>query len=249
MESNKNINIGGAAMKKINSDDMMSLLDSLYNNVVQGVPKVSKPVEVLALDYVQKYKDKETAINKLLKNQVTKCTVSGFMSGLGGAITLPVAVSADIASVLYVQMRMIAATAYISGFDLESDQTHTFVYACLAGVSVDKVLADAGIKFATKYSTALIKKIPGDVIKAINQKVGFRLVTKFGEKGIINLGRIVPVAGGIVGGAFNLAETKIIANRAYKVFFKDDILAFGSEEDIDTINVEPDLTELEEDEV
>lgn len=236
-------------MKKINSEDMTSLLDSLYNNVVQGVPKVSKPVEELALDYVQKYKDKETAIKKLLANQITKCTVSGFMSGLGGAITLPVAVSADIASVLYVQMRMIAATAYISGFDLKSDQTHTFVYACLAGVSVDKVLADAGIKFATKYSTSLIKKIPGEIIKAINQKVGFRFVTKFGEKGIINLGKTVPVAGGIVGGAFNLAETKVIANRAYKVFFKDDITAFESEQDIDEINIEPETTVLEENEI
>ena len=206
-------------MKKLNVEDSLNILDAVYKNVVQGVPKVSKPVEVLALDYVQKYKDKDTAIKKLLKNQVTKCTVSGF------------AVSADIASVLYVQMRMIAATAYISGYDLESDQTHTFVYACLAGVSIDKVLADAGIKFSTKFSTALIKKIPGEVITKINQKVGFRFVTKFGEKGIVNLGKVVPVAGGVVGGAFNLVETKIIANRAYKVFFMDDMLAFGSEED------------------
>ena len=152
-------------MKKLNVEDSLNILDAVYKNVVQGVPKVSKPVEVLALDYVQKYKDKDTAIKKLLKNQVTKCTVSGFMTGLGGAITLPVAVSADIASVLYVQMMMIAATAYISGYDLESDQTHTFVYACLAGVSIDKVLADAGIKFSTKFSTALINKIPGEVIR------------------------------------------------------------------------------------
>ena len=218
-------------MKKLNVEDSLNILDAVYKNEVQGVPKVSKPVEELALDYVQKYKDKDTAIKKMLKNQVTKCTVSGFMTGLGGAITLPVAVSADIASVLYVQMRMIAATAYISGYDLESDQTHTFVYACLAGVSIDKVLADAGIKFSTKFSTALIKKIPGEVITKINQKVGFRFVTKFGEKGIVNLGKVVPVAGGVVGGAFNLVETKIIANRAYKVFFMDDMLAFGSEED------------------
>ena len=218
-------------MKKLNVEDSLNILDAVYKNVVQGVPKVSKPVEELALDYVQKYKDKDTAIKKMLKNQVTKCTVSGFMTGLGGAITLPVAVSADIASVLYVQMRMIAATAYISGYDLESDQTHTFVYACLAGVSIDKVLADAGIKFSTKLSTALIKKIPGEVITKINQKVGFRFVTKFGEKGIVNLGKVVPVAGEVVGGAFNLVETKIIAIRAYKVFFMDDMLAFGSEED------------------
>ena len=68
-------------MKKLNVEDSLNILDAVYKNVVQGVPKVSKPVEVLALDYVQKYKDKDTAIKKLLKNQVTKCTVSGFMTG------------------------------------------------------------------------------------------------------------------------------------------------------------------------
>ena len=55
-------------MKKLNVEDSLNILDAVYKNVVQGVPKVSKPVEVLALDYVQKYKDKDTAIKKLLKN-------------------------------------------------------------------------------------------------------------------------------------------------------------------------------------
>ena len=43
-------------MKKLNVEDSLNILDAVYKNVVQGVPKVSKPVEVLALDYVQKYK-------------------------------------------------------------------------------------------------------------------------------------------------------------------------------------------------
>ena len=32
---------------------------------------------------------------------------------------------------------MIACTAYMAGYDLSSDQVQTFVYACLAGVSVN----------------------------------------------------------------------------------------------------------------
>jgi hypothetical protein len=38
------------------------------------------------------------------------------------------------------------------------------------------------------------------VITKINQKVGFRLLTKFGSKGVINLGKMVPLTGGIIGG-------------------------------------------------
>ena len=213
-------------MRELNNENVMPLLDSLYEQVVKGIPKVSKPVDQLALDYITKHPNKEVAIKKMLKNQVTKCTVSGIMTGFGGLITMPVAVPADIASVLYVQLRMIAATAYMCNYELDSDQTKTFIYACLAGISIDKALAEAGIKVGEKFAVNLIKKIPGDVLTKINQKVGFRLVTKFGEKGVVNLGKAVPAVGAAVGGGFNLVETKVIAHRAYKVFYDQDIFAF-----------------------
>lgn len=217
-------------MGAMTEERTMTLLDSLYNQVVNGIPKVSKPVSELAYDYTKRYSDTNIAIKKMLRNQVTKCTVTGVMTGLGGAITLPVAVSADIGSVLYVQLRMVAATAYMSGYELDSDQTKTFIYACLAGVSIDKALADAGIKFSMKFAEAMIKKVPGEVLTKINRAVGFRFVTKFGQTGIVNLGKLVPGVGGVISGGFNLAETKLIANRAYKSFYEADITAFGDYE-------------------
>ena len=41
-----------------------------------------------------------------------------------------------------------------------------------------------------KAGQAQVKRIPGEVIKKINQAVGFRMVTKFGSKGVINLGNV-----------------------------------------------------------
>lgn len=43
-------------------------------------------------------------------------------------------------------------------------------------------------------------------------------MTKFGEKGIINLAKLVPVAGGGVGALFDLVATKAIASRAKEIF-------------------------------
>lgn len=45
-----------------------------------------------------------------------------------------------------------------------------------------------------------IQNISGDALRAVNKAVGFRLFTKFGLTGIINLGTVIPVMGGIVGG-------------------------------------------------
>lgn len=208
--------------KGISQEDIMALLDSCYEKCLNGIPYVSPPVSELANDYLDKYPTKQQACKAMLNNQIIKCTTSGFITGFGGAITIPVSLPANISSVLYVQMRMIACTAYMAGFELNSDQTQTFVYACLAGVSVNALVKQAGIKFGVKFANGLIKKIPGKVLTKINQKVGFRFITKFGSKGIINLGKLVPGVGAIIGGGLDLVETKAISARAYKWFFEGD---------------------------
>ena len=198
------------------------MLDTCYEKCLNGVPYVSPSVEELANDYLNKYPTKQQACKAMINNQIIKCTTSGFITGFGGVITMPVTLPANIGSVLYVQMRMIACTAYMAGFELNSDQTQTFVYACLAGVSVNKLVKQAGIKFGVKFANGLIKKIPGKVLTKINQKVGFRFITKFGSKGIINLGKLVPGVGAVIGGGLDLVETKTISSRAYKWFFEGD---------------------------
>ena len=80
-----------------------------------------------------------------------------------------------------------------------------------------------GIKIGEKVFKNIITKIPKEVIYAINKKVGFRLLTKAGEKGTINLGKLMPGVGAAVGGGLHFLETKIIANRAYKWFFENNL--------------------------
>lgn len=206
----------------ISQEDVMKILDSCYEKCLNGIPKVSPSVEEMANDYLKKYKTKEEACKAMIRNQIAKCATSGFITGFGGFITMPVTLPANITSVIYVQMRMIACTSYMAGFDLNSDQTQTLVYACLAGVAVNNVMKQASIKFGVKFANGLIKKIPGKVLTKINQKVGFRFITKFGTKGVVNLGKLIPGVGAVIGGGLDLVETKIIAKRSYKWFFEQD---------------------------
>lgn len=203
---------------QITQEDIMQLLDKLYENSVQGLPKVSPPIDQLAADYLNKSKDTETAAKSFISYQIAKCTTAGFVTGLGGLITLPVAISANISSVLYVQMRMIACLAHMGGYDTNSDQVQTLVYACLAGISLDQVVKQVGVKVGVKFANTMVKRIPGTVLTKINQKAGFRLLTKFGTKGVINIGKAIPLVGGVISGGVDFAETKIIADRAYKMF-------------------------------
>lgn len=192
-------------------------LAKIYRYTINGLPN-SKPANVVAHEYLSKYGNKEKAMEVMVRNQVAKCTTTGFLTGLGGFITLPVTLPADLASSMYIQMRMIAAIAVMNGYQLQDDAVQTMVYAALLGVKVGDLFKQVGVKTTEKMAMAALKKLPGKVLTRINQKLGFRFITKFGEKGVVNLAKGIPLLGGFVNGTLNLAETMVLAKKAMKDF-------------------------------
>lgn len=228
-ENTKNAvtNVSNKAMDKIKNniteEQMLEILNSLYIKSVNGIPKVSLPIDDLVNDYIKKNPSVEEAAKSLINNSTVKCGTSGFLTGLGGFATMIATLPANITSVMYVQLRMCCAIAKMAGYDIHSDQVQTLIYACLTGSAMSDILKQAGIKFGQKFGVAMVKKIPGKTITAINQKVGFRFVTKFGEKGIVNLGKVVPVLGAFIGGGIDVASTRIIGYNAYKIFMQGEL--------------------------
>ena len=204
-------------MAIITQEQIMDVMSKCYQAALDGLPG-SKSCEELAQEYMDRYKASTIAARELIKQQLLKCSASGFITGFGGLLTLPVTVPANVASVLYVQMRMIATLAAIGGYDVHSDEVQTLVYLCLVGSSLTDVVKSTGIKIANKVTTNMLKKLPGAVLTKINQKVGFRLLTKFGTKGAVNLVKVVPVAGALVGAGIDYGSTKLIADKAYNAF-------------------------------
>lgn len=202
--------------KNLTQESIHKFLDWSYEQTITGLPG-QKNVYELVDDYLSKY-DTEIAIKKLVNSQKAKATTSGFITGFGGVLTMPITIPANVASVILVQMRMIASIAVIRGYDLKSDQVQTFVYVSLAGTTISDIGKRTGIVIGNKMAMGVVQKIPGKVLTKINQAVGFRLITKFGTKGAINLGKAVPIVGAFVGGGFDLTTTTTIAKVANKTF-------------------------------
>lgn len=202
---------------QISQEQAASILDACYEKALHGVPG-AKSCSQLAEEYLEKYPNPITAIDEFVKWQIGKCTTSGFLTSLGGIITLPVTLPANLVTVWYVQLRMIGTIAAISGCNPSDDDVQALSYICLAGGSVSKICREAGVQFTNKLTTSMLKRIPGAVFTKINQKVGFRFVTKAGSKGIVNMAKLVPLAGGIVGGGIDYVSTKVMADRAIKTF-------------------------------
>lgn len=202
---------------ELTESKMMQVLDWSYDKAVNGVAGLDSARE-LAESYLSEGGSLEDQVNSLIRWQNTKAGTSGFLTGLGGLVTMPVSIPANITSVMYVQIRMIAAIAHMGGHDLNNDKVKSLVYACLAGNAAKDILKDVGIVVGTKLTTSMIKNISGKTIAEINKKVGFRLLTKFGSKGAINMGKMVPLVGGVIGAAFDSVSTNTIGNIARDTF-------------------------------
>lgn len=203
--------------KSLTESKIMQILDWTYEKAINGVAGLDSASD-LAYDYIKAGGSRIDQANSLIRWQNTKAGTSGFLTGLGGLITMPVTIPANISSVMFVQIRMIAAIAHIGGHDIRDDRVKSLVYACLAGNAAKDILKDIGIVVGRKLTENAIKNISGKTITAINQKVGFRLLTKFGEKGVVNLGKAVPLLGGFIGATFDSVATNTIGNIARETF-------------------------------
>ena len=222
---------------KLDATIVGKALDLAYDKAVEGVPGVPgmESAEGLAKDYLNDAGSLEKKIDSLVRYQVLKASTSGFVTGLGGVLTLPVAIPANLASVMYLQLQMVAAIAHMSGYDVRSDRVRSICYACLCGNAATDILKGAGIMIGRKLTERAIKQMSYEVIKKINQKVGFRLLTKFGQTGAINLGKAIPLVGGVIGGTFDGTTTYAIGRVARSVFVTGDEPSEEAPEEADIV--------------
>jgi len=202
---------------------MDQALEWAYDKAVSGLGVLGSAQD-LGDEYLRDNKNnKLDAANSLIRWQNAKAATGGFVTNLGGLVTMPVAIPANMASSLYIQLRMIAGIAHIGGHDIFDDKTKTLCFICLTGNSAGEVVKQAGVQIGTKFTASSIQKyITGEMIKSINKAVGFRLVTKAGTTGVLNLTKMVPIIGGVIGGTFDGVMTNTIGNTARDAFISQD---------------------------
>ena len=193
--------------------NMNDILNNIYDSAING------RAGELANEYIDRYGRTELAIDKLVSCQRRKSTATGFVTGLGGLVSIPVALPADVYSSLVIQVNMIVAIAVIRGYDVHSDEVKTLVFLCIIGNSIGDVLKQAGIKAVTDYTAkTILPKLTLAVSERIAAKVGSKLVLKASTKGLSNAAKMIPVLGGLIGGAYNFAEVTAYANIARERF-------------------------------
>jgi uncharacterized protein (DUF697 family) len=212
----------------------------ITEKAIEGVPPLAS-ADTLVQEYLddETYLDHGDRIDSLIRWETTKNFTSGFLTGLGGVLTLPVTLPASFGASWIVQARMSAAIAKLSGHDIHSDRVQTFVIASLLGDGVKEILKQTGIQIGKGLAKGLLKQIPGKVLILINKQVGFRLLTKAGSTGAVNLVKIIPFIGGAVGGTVDAYMCKAVGNTAKSIFYRP----FDDSEDNEIAGDETEQTE------
>ncbi len=193
------------------------MLDTIWNEIVLGDSKLNpeKSCFDLADEYRHSGKTAEECAENFIGWQTAKAGAAGFALGLPGFAAMPLTVPADFLSVAYLQLRMVAVIGILFDWDVRSDQFRTMAYLSLLGSAAGELTRDLGIKATTKIAMGAINKgVSGAALKKINQAIGTRLVTKAGSTGVVNLTKIVPILGGLVGGGVNAIVTRQIGKTA-----------------------------------
>ncbi|QFZ17503.1 EcsC family protein [Saccharothrix syringae] len=178
-----------------------------------------KGAEQMALEALDKGLTRQEAVKHLIRTHVAAAGVQGFATNVGGLITLPVALPANLTAAYLVQTHLIASIAAVHGHDLESEDVQTAILVCLLGNAGTEVLKKAGIKAGAKLTMNLIRKIPEQLIREINKRIGFTLLAKYGTtKATVTLAKGVPLVGGVIGGTFDAVTTRAVGAFAARFF-------------------------------
>lgn len=143
--------------------------------------------------------DPEQVIAALRSDHVKLAASGGFVTGVGGLITMPVALPANVVGFYVLAARMVSAVADVRGYDVHDPHTRTALSLTLIGADADQLLKKAGVAGGGRMARIALDRVPKGAAMMINKGLGFRVATQLGSRMLGRLGRAVPLVGGAVG--------------------------------------------------
>ena len=157
----------------------------------------------------------ESAVHAVVRQHTRLIAGNGFVTGLGGLVTMPVALPANVFGFHVLAVRAVAAIAELRGYDTSTPQVRSAVLLTLVGADATDVLKAAGLPTGGRIAGIVTSRVPRPVLMLVNKGVGFRLIARFGTKTLLRVPtRALPVVGGVVGAGVDAVMFRRIAKAA-----------------------------------
>lgn len=191
---------------------LASIMTWLYDQVVSGITGIES-AEKLAERYLNDAKgDAMVAAQEMIHWESIKAGSSGFLSGIGGVVALPVLMPLNITSVLFLQTRLVAAIACIGKHNLADERIRALAGLCLCGNAAKLLLQELAIQTMERWTTVVTQQIVEKTLLIMAARTGMNAGSQ--------LIRLIPLAGGVVNGAVDIASTRTIGHIACTTFLE-----------------------------
>ncbi|MHA6632366.1 hypothetical protein ACX3OY_01030 [Citrobacter farmeri] len=187
-----------------------SIIGWLYDKAISGIAGIES-AEMLAAHYLEDAKgDAQLAARNMIHWESIKAGSSGFLSGIGGVVALPVTLPLNVTSVLFLQTRLVAAIACLGQHRLSDERIRALAGLCLCGNAAKALLQELTLQAANRWTTTIMQQVA--------EKTLALMATRAGLVSVESTIRLVPLAGGVVSGAMDIAATRTIGRIARTTF-------------------------------
>jgi hypothetical protein len=144
--------------------------------------------------------DRARAIGDVVDSHVSLAGMQGFLTNIGGLVTMTVTIPANVSGLALLQAHMVGGIAHLRGYDLTDPRVRNAVLACMLGSDSVSALVKGkklpsspmAIATAPAYDPVLDQRIASHVATELLERVA-------GKRTLATLGRKVPVFGGGIG--------------------------------------------------
>lgn len=203
----------GVAAKTANA-----LVGKLMDVGIDGLGPLDSVAHVVKQAMKEKQGDAEKAITDIVRTHVKMGAAGGFLTGVGGFVTMLASMPANIAGFYVLATRMVGSIAQIRGYDLARPEVRAAVLLTLVGADSQDLLAKAGVTGSGRLAQVAMGRLPKAAVMVINKGVGFKLATQLGSKTLSRFTRFVPIVGGGIGAGVDGYLMSKIADHAREEF-------------------------------
>ncbi|HEM8062983.1 TPA: EcsC family protein [Enterobacter hormaechei] len=209
MENNDEIDVehdNEMPAEEHNPSSIQVMMGWLYDKAVSGIAGIES-AETLAERYLADAKgDVTKAAHAMIRWESVKAGSTGFLSGVGGVVAMPVTLPLNITSVLFLQTRLVAAIACLGKRNLADERIRALTGLCLCGNAAKALLQEVALQAMENWTRPFTRRIVEKTLVLMAARAGMRTGGQFI--------RLVPLAGGVVSGAVDVTTTRTIGRIA-----------------------------------
>ena len=200
------------------SSTATGLVERLLDTGIDGRGPFDSAAAIAAAT-LRKHPTGDAAVGQIVKDATILAAAGGFVTSMGGFITMPVSLPVNVAEFYLVATRMVAAIAKVRGYDIAQPEIRSAILLTLVGADAEDLLKKAGLGVPTgRLANLAAQRLPGPILMVVNKAVGFRILSTAGKGVLSRFGRGVPIAGGVVGAGLDTYLLRRIADNARREF-------------------------------